>query len=161
MSHSRFTKFTKQLRMVTVLSMIAALFAPLAQTTTSTFAAVSVTEAKFSGGTGTTLVSSMLFAKKDATLTLTVKTTEARCVRISGAFTAEQTAASAQDQWTFSTTAPAGDGVQAVTVFAAKGNNGNEACNGQNVSTHASYTLDNTGPVTSASMTSAEATPPR
>ncbi len=57
MSHSKFTKFNKQLRMVTVLSMIAALFAPLAQTTIPAFADT-ISNNVTVGGNDTTTVGS-------------------------------------------------------------------------------------------------------
>ncbi|GAB2766223.1 hypothetical protein GCM10027039_29010 [Terrabacter koreensis] len=62
-----------------------------------------------------------------------------------------QTSTTPKTTWIFSTTAPAGDGVQAFTVSASSNFNANQ-CNGQTDTTQASYTLDNTGPVVTAAL---------
>jgi len=57
--------------------------------------------------------------------------------------------------WTFSYTAGSGDGVQTVTAAASPNVNTNDKCTGTTSTRTASYTLDNTGPVVSATVTPA------
>jgi hypothetical protein len=118
--------------------------------------ASSVSSAVFSGGAGTVSVGGTLFAKQGAVLTLTVVTSsDTKCVEVTGTATLpRQTSSTAKSNWTFTTTAPAGDGAQAFTVAASPNFNAN-SCNGQTNSTQASYTLDNTGPVVTAALTPA------
>ncbi len=118
--------------------------------------ASSVTSAVFSGTTGTVSVGGTLYAKQGAALTLAVVTsTDTKCVAVTGAATlTPQTSSTAKANWTFTTTAPAGDGAQAFTVAASPNFNSNN-CTGQTNSTQASYTLDNTGPVVTAALTPA------
>src|SRR4051812_44831149 len=118
--------------------------------------ASSVSSAVFSGGTGTATVSGSLYAKQGAALTLTVVTSsDTKCVEVTGATTLpRQTSSTAKSNWTFTTTAPAGNGVQAVTVATSPNFNQNN-CTGQTNSTQASYTLDNTGPVIAAGLSPA------
>lgn len=112
---------------------------------------LSVTSAVFSGGAA---VSGAVYAKSGSALTLTVTTsTDTRCVKASGAFDAILTSTTSRTSWTFPTTAAAGEGVQAVTVAASADHNNNDKnpnCTGNSVSTQASYTVDNTGPVVTA-----------
>lgn len=119
-------------------------------------AASSVSSAVFTGGAGTVSVGGTLYAKQGAVLTLTVGTSsDTKCVDVTGAAVLpRQTSATAKSSWTFTTTAPAGDGVQAFTVSASPNFNANN-CTGQTNSTQASYTLDNTGPVVTAALTPA------
>src|SRR4051812_47534115 len=109
--------------------------------------ASTVTSAVFSGA-GTVFVGAKLYAKQGAALTLTVVTSsDTKCVDVTGAATLpRQTSSTAKSNWTFSTTAPAGDGAQAFTVAASPNFNSN-GCTGQTNSIQPSYTLDNTGPV--------------
>ena len=118
--------------------------------------ASSVSSAVFTGGAGTVSVGGTLYAKQGAALTLTVVTSpDTKCVDVTGAATLpRQTTSTAKSSWTFNTTAPAGNGVQAFTVSASPSFNANN-CSGQTNSTQASYTLDNTGPVLSAALTPA------
>jgi hypothetical protein len=118
--------------------------------------ASSVTSAAFSGGTGTVTVGGTLYAKQGAALTLAVVTSsDTKCVDVTGAATLpRQTSSTAKSNWTFTTTAPAGNGVQAFTVAASPNFNANN-CTGQTNSTQASYTLDNAGPVVAAALTPA------
>src|SRR5690349_18108115 len=118
--------------------------------------ASSVTSAVFSGGAGTVSVGGTLYAKQGAALTLTVVTSsDTKCVDVTGAATLpRQTSSTAKSSWTFTTTAPAGNGAQAFTVAASPNFNSN-GCTGQTNSTQASYTLDNAGPVVTAALTPA------
>lgn len=109
--------------------------------------ASSVTSASFSGGAGTAVVGSTLFARQGANLTLTVLTsTDTRCVVVSGAFAATQTSSTAKSSWTFSSVAGGGDGASSVTVTASPKFNQN-TCTGQSGTGTASYVRDNTAPV--------------
>lgn len=116
--------------------------------------ASTVTSAVFSGAANTVTVDGALFAKQGAVLTLTVATSsDTKCVTVTGATTLpRQTSGTAKSSWTFSTTAPAGNGAQAFTVSASPNFNANN-CSGQTTSAQASYTLDNTGPVVAATLT--------
>ena len=118
--------------------------------------ASTVSSAAFSGGAGTVSVGGTLYAKQGATLTLSVTTsTDTKCVDVTGAATLpRQTSSTAKSSWSFTTTAPAGDGAQAFTVAASPNFNTN-GCTGQTNSTQANYTLDNTGPVVAASLSPA------
>jgi hypothetical protein len=118
--------------------------------------ASSVSSAVFSGGAGTVSVGGTVYAKQGGALTLTVVTSsDTKCVDVTGAATLpRQTSSTAKSNWTFTTTAPAGNGAQAFTV-AASPNFNTGGCTGQTNSTQASYTLDNTGPVVSAELTPA------
>jgi hypothetical protein len=123
--------------------------------------ASTVTSAVFSGGVGTVSVGGTVYAKQGAALTLTVATSsDTKCVDVTGAATVpRQTSSTAKSNWTFTTTAPAGDGAQAFTVAASPNFNTN-GCTGQTNSIQASYTRDNTGPVVTPSATdSAGVTP--
>ncbi|WP_404383573.1 PxKF domain-containing protein [Knoellia locipacati] len=115
--------------------------------------ASSVTSAVFSGTTGTVAVGGTLYAKQGAALTLTVVTSsDTKCVEVAGAASLpRQTSATPKSSWTFTTTAPAGDGSQAFTVAASPNFNANN-CTGQTNSTQASYVRDNTGPAVAAEM---------
>lgn len=118
-------------------------------------AAATVSSAAFSGGAGTVNVGGALYAKQGAQLTLTVTTSsDTQCVDVAGAFTAHDESATAKSTWTFTTTAPAGDGVKAVTA-AASAMNKQGKCTGQSATVQGSYTLDNTGPVVTSALTPA------
>ena len=116
----------------------------------------SVTSATFSGGAGTVTVGGALYAKQGAAVTLTLNTSaDTKCVDVAGAFKGIQTSATPKSSWVFTTTAGAGDGAQAVTVAASPDFNNNNRCTGASPSTQASYVLDNTGPVVTATRTPA------
>jgi hypothetical protein len=138
------------------LLLLPALLAPSLAVVATPASASSVTSAVFSGGAGTVSVDGTLYAKQGAALTLTVGTTsDTKCVDVTGAATLpRQTSSTAKSNWTFTTTAPAGNGAQAFTVAASPNFNSN-GCTGQTNSTQASYTLDNTGPVVTAALTPA------
>jgi hypothetical protein len=121
--------------------------------------ASSVTTATFTGGAGTVSSGGTLYAKQGGALTLTVVTSsDTQCVAVSGAFIDQQTSSSPKANWTFTTTAGAGDGLQTVTAAASPNVNAQGKCTGQSTSRSASYTLDNTGPaLTAASSPAANA----
>ncbi|MGY1737167.1 OmpL47-type beta-barrel domain-containing protein [Geodermatophilus sp. SYSU D00684] len=148
---SRTRRFTAGL-----LSLTTVLTPALVTLTTAPAQAASVTSAVFSGGSGTVSVGGTLYAKQGAALTLRVITSsDTECVDVKGAATLpRQTSSTAKSDWTFTTTAPAGDGVQAFTVTASQKFNANN-CTGQSTSTQASYTVDDTGPVVTGALTPA------
>ena len=115
-----------------------------------------ISTAAFSGGVGTLTVGGVVYAKQGGALTLTVTApSDTKCVAVTGAATLPtQTSATAKSDWTFTTTAPAGNGAQGFTVAASSGFN-NNGCTGNAASGQASYTLDNTGPVVSSALTPA------
>jgi hypothetical protein len=118
--------------------------------------ASTVTSATFTGEPGVTAsVGGTLYARQGATLTLSVVTSsDTKCVEVTGAATPPiQTSSSAKSNWTFTLTAPAGDGVQAVTVAASPDFNGQPKCTGMTRTGQASYVVDNTGPTVSAQFT--------
>lgn len=123
--------------------------------------AVSVTSAVFSGGAGTASVNGTLYAKQGAALTLTVATSsDTKCVEVTGAATLpKQIASAGRSSWTFTVTAPAGNGAQAFTVTASPDFNSNQGninnCTGNSSSAQASYTLDNAGPLVTGAVTPA------
>ena len=122
-------------RLLTVLATSAVVAGGLS---TAPASASSVSSAVFTGGAGTVNVDGTVFAKQGAALTLTVVTSsDTRCVSVTGASTLRQTSAAAKTNWTFTTTAPAGDGAQAFTVAASPNFNANN-CTGQTTSTQAS-----------------------
>src|SRR5919112_1967431 len=141
------------LRVLQIL-LLGALIAPSLSVVVTPAYASSVSSATFSGAAGTVSVGGTLYAKQGAALTLTVVTSsDTKCVDVTGAATLpRQTSSTAKSNWTFTTTAPAGNGAQAFTVAASPNFNSN-GCTGQTNSTQASYTLDNTGPVVSAELT--------
>jgi hypothetical protein len=143
------------LRVLQIL-LLGALIAPSLSVVVTPAYASSVSSATFSGAAGTVSVGGTLYAKQGAALTLTVVTSsDTKCVDVTGAATLpRQTSSTAKSNWTFTTTAPAGNGAQAFTVAASPNFNSN-GCTGQTNSTQASYTLDNTGPVVSAELTPA------
>ncbi|MCW2810275.1 MAG: hypothetical protein JWP61_733, partial [Friedmanniella sp.] len=93
--------------------------------------ASSVTSAVFSGGAGTASVGGTVYAKQGVALTLTLVTSsDTKCVDVTGAATLpRQTSSTAKSSWTFTATAPAGDGAQAFTVAASPNSNAN-GCTG-------------------------------
>lgn len=154
--HPSITRQHAWLRLMTVLAMLLGMFAPFAQTTTSTFAS-SVTSAFFTGGIGTVggpSNTSTLYAKSNGALTLTVNTSSGggasatKCVVVSGAHTATKIDNNTQAAWTFSFTAGAGDGSQSVTIQTYS----NQNCDANKGTGSASYVLDNTGPVVTATL---------
>jgi hypothetical protein len=112
-----------------------------------------VSSASFSGGGGTVSVGGTLYAKNGGALALTVTTSsDTKCVQITGAHTAMQTSNTAKSSWTFTFTAGAGNGVQAVNAAASPSFNANN-CTGQSQNPQpASYILDNAGPVVTAAL---------
>ena len=140
-------------RLLTVLAASAVVTGGLSAAPAS---ASSVSSAVFTGGAGTVSVGGTLYAKQGAGVTLTVVTSsDTKCVDVTGAATLpRQTSSTAKSSWTFTTTAPAGDGAQAFSVAAAPNFNANN-CSGQTTSLQAAYTLDNTGPVVAAALTPA------
>ena len=128
---------------------IAGLSAPAAYAST-------VSAATFSGGSGTVLVGTTLYAKNGAVVTLTVTASnDTKCVEVDGSFSAIQTSAAAKTSWTFTTTAGAVDGARAVTAAASPNVNPQGKCTGQSNSAQASYIVDNTGPVVVGSLSPA------
>jgi hypothetical protein len=119
--------------------------------------ASSVSAAAFSGGSGTLTVNGTLYAKQGGALTLTVTTSsDTKCVEVSGALSARQLSDTAKTSWTFTFSAGAGDGAQAVTVAASPGfNSPRTNCTGQSNSTQASFVADNTGPTSTPAVTPA------
>src|SRR4051812_31895859 len=89
--------------------------------------ASSVSSAVFSGGAGTVSVGGTLYAKQGAALTLAVGTSsDTQCVTVTGATAVpRQTSSTGKSNWTFTTTAPAGNGAQAFTVGASSNFNAN------------------------------------
>ncbi|MBM7800514.1 hypothetical protein JOE57_003435 [Microlunatus panaciterrae] len=118
--------------------------------------ASSVASVVLTGGTGTATVGGTLYAKQGAAVTLTVNTSsDTECVDVAGAITGHQQSATPKSSWTFTTTAPAGNGAQAVTAIASVKFNSNNVCSGSSGSLQGSYTLDNTGPVVTSALTPA------
>jgi hypothetical protein len=114
----------------------------------------SVASAAFSGGAGTLSIGGTQYAKQGGALTLTVTTSaDTECVDVTGAFTGHQQSASPKSSWSFSFTAPAGDGVQTVTASASPRFNSQGVCNGSSQNPgSASYVLDNTGPAVTGAL---------
>ncbi|MCU1505433.1 MAG: hypothetical protein JWP05_402, partial [Microbacteriaceae bacterium] len=134
------------------LAFVAALVVVMGLFTAPPAFAATVTSATFTGVTGTVVSGGLLYAKQGGVLTLTVFTSDdTQCVDVAGAFTAHSESSTAKSSWTFSTTAGAGDGVQAVTVDASPSFNKGK-CNGPSPTFQASFTLDNTGPVVTAAL---------
>jgi hypothetical protein len=114
-----------------------------------------ITSTAFSGTNGVVTSNGSLYARQGALLTLTVTTSsDTQCVDVSGAFTDHAQSSTGKTLWTFTTTAPVGDGVKAVTVAVTSNFNANK-CTGNAVSGQASYVLDNTGPVVTGSLSPA------
>ncbi len=135
----------------TVLALvIAGLSAPAAFAST-------VSTAVFSGGTGTVLVGSTLYAKNGASVTLTVTTSnDTKCVEVAGtAFDAAQKSQTAKSTWTFPTTAGSIEGSRAVTAAASPNVNPQGKCTGQTGTAPGFYIVDNTGPVVVGSVSPA------
>lgn len=108
--------------------------------------------AAFSGGVS---IGGTTYAKNGTNLTLTLTTSNVKCVDVTGAIVGHQQSATAKSTWTFTTTAGAGNGVQTATVTATGSFNNNNACNTTPATTSASYILDNTGPVVTGALTPA------
>lgn len=123
----------------------------------SAASAVSAVSASFSGGTDTLSVLGTLYAKAGAALTLTVNTASGtKCISgLPSSFNGTRISSTGSTRWTFTTTAPVGNGLQSFTVAASKDFNPQGACTGGGDSTQASYALDNTGPVVSSELTPA------
>src|SRR4051794_20133388 len=102
-----------------VLALSTVLTPALISLTSSTPAAASsVTSAVFSGGAGTVSQGGTLSAKRGAPLPLPVApSADTKCGDVTGAAPLpRQTSPTAKSNWTFTTTAPAGNGAQAFTV---------------------------------------------
>jgi hypothetical protein len=124
--------------------------------------AASVSAASFSGDNKTLVVDGVLYAKRQAALTLSVTTATAKCVEVSGDHIAQQTSGAAKTSWSFGFTPGDGDGVKTVTVTAydnfTTGSKGVKTCangTGSHQTMNASYVLDNTGAAASASLSPA------
>ena len=131
--------------------------------------AASVTDAEFSGGAGTfTAANGTVYAKQGATLTLTVATdSNTRCVDVidGNGNTIATKSGSSSASWTFSgsaypwLTAGAGSGVVQYTTKAWRNVNGNGRCVANQNETFgvqsAAYTLDNTPPTATGSVSPA------
>ncbi len=115
-----------------------------------------VTSATFSGGPGTVKVGDTLFARTGAAITLDVVTSsDTQCVDIAGALTGHQQSAVARSTWSFTFTAPAGEGANSVIVSASPSFNTQQKCTGNTRTGQATFTLDNTGPVVTGSKSPA------
>lgn len=126
-------------------------------------AAASATSAVFSGEAGTyTAADGTVYAKQGAALTLTV-TADAQmdCVQVtSGSQSVYQTStgtSTGQRTFTFTSglpifTAGSGNGLATATVIAFSNVNANGGCKGNQSSTSASYTLDNTAPTATGTL---------
>jgi hypothetical protein len=151
-------------RVVAVVGASALVFAGLAPAW-----AASVTSAAFSGGTGTfTAANGTVYAKQGAALTLTLATDgNTRCVDVidGNGDTIATKSGSNSSTWTFSgsaypwLTAGAGSGVVQYTTKAWRNVNGQGRCvanQNENFGIQAaSYTLDNTAPTASGTVTPA------
>lgn len=130
--------------------------------------AASVTTAVFTGGAGTYTSGGTVYAKQGAALTLTVNTdANTECVDVinaAGATIATQSSdKNPKTLWVFNgptytwLTAGSGSGVVSFTTKAWKGVNGNGKCTANGGETFgiqsASYTLDNTAPTATATLT--------
>ena len=112
--------------------------------------AASITSGSFTGGAGTFTAAGTLYAKQGSTLTLTVNTdSQAKCVAVSGAFTAR--IPNSSSPFVFTTTAPVGNGLQQVAILAGNSASGS-SCQGNTAASSASYTLDNVAPTASATL---------
>jgi hypothetical protein len=133
--------------------------------TASVAQAASTTGASFTGGAGTRVVNSNLFADPGADLTLHVTTDDkTRCVEITGAHTATQNVGDrnpAKTDWSFPLKANATNGVQTITAIAYKNFNKQDKCTGDAGEDFgiqiASYTVesDSTAPVVTAAVSPA------
>src|SRR4051794_16071540 len=109
----------RRFRMVAVLgaalTVVGSVNAPAALAASSTVSAV------FTGDLSTVMVGQTVYARQGATVSLTVGTgSETQCVQVTGAKDLGiQSSATPRSNWTFTTTAPAGDGAQAFTVAAS------------------------------------------
>ncbi len=147
------------LRMLVILGMLLGMIGMFAPATQAAAAeqTTSTTSASFSGGSGTALVGTTLYAKQGATVTLTVTTSvAAKCVVLTGAHALTQTSADAKTQWTFAFTAGAGEGLQSVTADPYRNYNDNKCLADQDGNklppATAGYTLDNTGPTVTGAL---------
>ncbi len=99
---------------------------------------------------------STLFAKQGATVTFKVTTsTDTQCVELRGV--GFQHSSTAKSEWTFTTTAPAGDGEKVLTAFASPKFNLNKDntfkdCTGDTKSLDGKYVLDNTAPTLTSAL---------
>ncbi|RYU09636.1 OmpL47-type beta-barrel domain-containing protein [Nocardioides iriomotensis] len=122
---------------------------------------LAITNAVFSGGTGTASFAGTLYATPGASVTLTVQTdSDARCVKLGGAFDAVQVSDVAKTTWSFPLTAQSTNGVATTTVavsdkFNNNQGNGNNCTGNGNLTTTASYVVDGTGPVVTAGLSPA------
>jgi hypothetical protein len=133
--------------------MLVALLAPFSSVAPAY--AASINSAAF-GGSGTTSVGGTVYARSGATIGLTVSTSgTTKCVNVSGDHTGHQQSDAGQAAWLFSFTALSGSGVKNVTITIGEGFNSNDVCTTRTATGSASYTLDNTGPVVTATMSPA------
>ena len=154
-SSHRTRSWCHPLRLIHIL-LLGALIAPSLSVLATPAYASSVTSAAFTGGAGTVSVGGALYAKSGGALILTVNTSsDTKCVDVAGAFTGHQQSSSAKSTWSFTFTAPVGNGIQAVTATASPGFNPQDKCTGNSGSAQASYTLDNAGPTVTATPTPA------
>ncbi len=131
--------------MLLILGLLFGMLAPLAPIAPAY--AASVSSAVFTGDASTVSVGGTLYAKKSATLTLTVTTSDsARCVDV-GTFATRQTSAAKKTSWTFTGTAPhtTTTETKSYTVTVGEGSN-NDGCRTHTAKTTAAYILDNQGP---------------
>lgn len=141
-------------RSVVVVQILGLLAAMLGHLLAGPVLAAGVTSATFSGGAGTADVSGRLFSKTGAAVTLDVVTDAAtNCVALTGAHTASTTApttaTSTSKSWTFSLSAATGADSERTTTVTARDGSG---CTGSQASVDRSYTVDNTPPTLSASV---------
>ena len=118
--------------------------------------AASVSAASFSGDNKTLVVGGLLYAKKQAALTLNVTTaTAAKCVVVSGDHSGTLTDKNGKTSWSFGFTSGDGNGIKTVTVAAY--DSAGPPCTNTTIGTtmQASYVLDNTGPVLTGSLSPA------
>jgi hypothetical protein len=117
--------------------------------------AATVTSTAWSGTNNTAVVGDVLYAKSGGRVTLTVKTTsDTRCVQITGAHTGRQTASGPTSSWSFTFVAGTAEGVRALTV-AASPSFTSTGCAGTSGSGQATYVVDNTGPVSTPTISPA------
>ncbi len=99
---------------------------------------------------------STLFAKQGATVKFKLTTsTDTKCVELRGI--GFQHSSTAKSEWTFDTTAPAGDGEKVLTAFASpdyklENDNTFKDCKGDTKSLEGKYVLDNTAPTLTSAL---------
>jgi hypothetical protein len=113
----------------------------------------SISGVVLAGGTGTVVVDGAVHAKKDQSVTVSVRTSaDTQCVEVKGAHTSHQISDRGRSDWTFTFTAGAGGGEQGMLVEVYSKHN-NKGCNGNPDQTRpVSYHLDNTGPAVTGTV---------